>query len=128
MRSLKKIKRHPSDMLQHRRQINMPRKECKFIEWEAEDEDANTTDEETDQSGDDIECEFDDFINDETESESDDNVRISKREKICDPDELLNLQDSSPSPTKRRRVVSTTPSDSSFVIDDSDEEIEPDET
>jgi len=107
----------------------MPRKECKFIEWEAEDEDANTTDEDTNQSADDdIECEFDDFINDETESESDDNVRISKREKICDPDELLNLQDSSPSPTKRRRVVSTTPSDSSFVIDDSDEEIEPDET
>ena len=118
-------------MPQHNRPCKMPRKECKFIEWEAEDEDANPTDGGTDQSGDDIELtegEFDDFINDETESESDDETRISTREKICDEDELWNLRDSSPSPIKRRRVVSTTPSDSSFVVDDSDEETEPDET
>ena len=87
----------------------MPRKqECKFIEWEAEEEEPNEEEDSQEESS--IEGEFDDFINDDTESEYEEEIRISAREKRCSPDELLNLRDRSPA-VKRRRVFSESSSE-----------------
>jgi len=99
----------------------MPRKLCQFIEWEAEEENAELNGDDSEEDGP-IAGEFDDFINDATESESEDDVRISAREKICDADELMNLRDSTPPPAKRRRVISEASSDSSFIVDDEEDE------
>ena len=62
-----------------------------FIEWEAEvsgSDDSDEEEEDEDETGD---C--DGFINDEPEAEVEDDIRIRADEKICDPDELANLEE-----------------------------------
>jgi len=60
----------------------------RFVDWEAEVSGDSDDDEEEDDEDD---C--GDFIDDNPESEVEEEVRIRSRDKICDPDELANLQE-----------------------------------
>ena len=60
----------------------------RFVDWEAEASGGSDDEEEDD---DDDDC--GDFIDDNPESEVEEEVRIRSRDKICDPDELANLQE-----------------------------------